>query len=109
MSIDNAEKDTNESLLDTIYNEREDSISEITEADKKEFSKIKEKYPVNYEKLLNIIKNLPPQFNNTRENILNTLDNYLMRENLLSAYENRKFYKTGFRDGIRVIIESLSK
>lgn len=109
MNEKDVEEDTNESILDTIYNEREDSISKINENDKEELSKITKRYPVDYEQLLITIKNLPPCFKNTRENILKTLDDYLMRENLLSSHENKKFYKTGFRDGIRIVLESLSK
>lgn len=108
MKIRDIEKYTNDTMLNTIYKEREDTISEIKE-DKEELSKIKEKYPVDYEKLLDYINNIPPHFRNIRENLLNAIDIYSMRENLLSANENEKFYKIGFCDGIRTIIENLSK
>ena len=56
--------------------------------------KIKEIYlenPTSYENLLIAIKNLPPHFNNTRENIIEKLEQYLERENSLSAYDNERF------------------
>lgn len=109
MNIKDIEKYTNDTMLNTIYKEREDTISEINEVDKEEISKIKEKYPVDYGKLLEYINNIPPYFRNIREEILNAVDIYLMRENLLSAHENEKFYKIGFCDGIRTIIENLGK
>lgn len=109
MNIKDIEKYINDNMLNTIYKEREDTISEIKEEDKEEISIIKEKYPIDYERLLEYIKNIPPHFKNIREDILNAIDIYSMRENLLSAHENEKFYKIGFCDGIRTIIENLSK
>lgn len=107
MDIKDIEKYIDDDIVNTIYREREDTISGINEEDKGEIAKIKEKYPVDYEKLLDYINNLPPYFKNIRETILNAIDIYSMRENLLSAYENEKFYKIGFCDGIRTIIENL--
>lgn len=107
MNIKDIEKYINDTMLDTIYKEREDSISQIKEENKDELYKIKERYPVDYEKLLDYINNIPPYFKNIRETILQAVDIYSMRENLLSAYENEKFYKIGFCDGVRTIIENL--
>ena len=107
MKIKDIEKYIDDKILNTLYKEREEGISEITEEDKKEISKIKEKYPISYEQLLTKINNIPPHFQNIREDILDAIDIYAMRENLLSAYENEKFYKIGFCDGIRVIVENL--
>ena len=61
-----------------------------------EIIKIKEEYTVDYERLLIAIKNLPPHFQNTREGIIEALENYLIRENLIVAHDNEKFYKARF-------------
>lgn len=107
MNIKDIEKYTNDMILSTIYKERESAIRKINEENEEELSEIKEKYPVDYEKLLECVNNIPPHFKNIREDILSTIDGYLMRQNLLSSYENEKFYKIGFCDGIRTIIENL--
>ena len=67
----------------------------ITESknDNERISQITEKYSIDYDKLIVTIKNLPPHFRNTRESIIKALEEYLMRENLIMAYENEKFYK----------------
>ena len=39
--------------------------------------------------------------------MLKKFDDYCMKENLIAAYENEKFYKIGFCDGIRTVIENL--
>ena len=65
-----------------------------TQKDNERISKITEKYSIDYDRLISIIKALPPHFKNTRETIIKALEEYLMRENLIMAYENEKFYKT---------------
>lgn len=95
------------SLLDTIYREREDSLYQHTEIDNKNIEEITKNLPITYEDLLVAIKNLPPHFNNTREFILEKLEGYMERQNSLTAYDNERFYKNGFCDGIQIILEAL--
>ena len=95
------------SLLDAIYREREDSLYQHTEIDNENIKKITKNLPITYEDLLVSIKNLPPHFNNTREFILERLEGYMKRQNSLIAYDNEKFYKNGFCDGIKIILEYL--
>ena len=95
------------SLLDTIYREREDSLYQHTEIDNKNIKEITKNLPITYEELLVAIKNLPPHFNSTREFILERLEGYMERQNSLIAYDNEKFYKNGFCDGVQIILEAL--
>lgn len=95
------------SLLDTIYREREDSLYQHTEVDNENIKEITKNLPITYEDLLVAIKNLPPHFNNTREFILERLEGYMERKNSLTAYDNEKFYKNGFCDGVQIILEAL--
>ena len=95
------------SLLDAIYREREDSLYQHTEIDNENIKKITKNLPITYEDLLVSIKNLPPHFNNTREFILERLEGYMKRQNSLIAYDNEKIYKNGFCDGIKIILEAL--
>lgn len=41
-----------------------------------------------------------------REEIIEALESYLTRENLIMAHDNEKFYKIGFCDGIRTILRA---
>lgn len=99
----------NNSLLDTIYREREDSLYQHTNTDTENIKEINKNNPITYEDLLVAIKNLPPHFNNTREFILERLEGYLKRQNSLTAYDNEKFYKSGFCDGVQLVLEALEK
>ena len=97
------------SILDLIYQKRDDDLYQHNAQDKKYISEINKLEPVTYEELLIAIKNLPPHFGNTRENILGKLERYVERENNLVAYDNEKFYKNGFCDGVNLIYEVLRK
>lgn len=107
MEIKDLKEYISDDLLDEIFKSREDVIYERNKKEKEDINKIKERYPIDYEQLLTYIKNIPPHFNNIRNNIIDALDSYSMRENLLTGYDNEKFYKIGFCDGIRIVIESL--
>ena len=72
------------SLLDTIYREREDSLYQHTKIDNENIIEITKNLPITYEDLLVAIKNLPPHFNNTREFILERLEEY---SKIFNVYE----------------------
>ncbi len=107
LKIKDIEKYIDDSLLDSIFREREEELYVESKNEDEDIIKIKQKYDMDCEKLINKIKNLPPHFNNTREEIIKALDKYVMRENLIMAHDNEKFYKAGFCDGIRIILENL--
>lgn len=109
LKIEDIEQYIEDTMLDTIFREREEELYRKNEKEDLEIAKIKEKYTVDYEKLLVAIKNLPPHFYNTREGIIEALQSYLTRENLIMAHDNEKFYKAGFCDGIRIILENIKK
>ena len=50
----------NNSLLDTIYREREDSLYQHSNTDTENIKEINKNNPITYEDLLVAIKNLPP-------------------------------------------------
>ncbi len=107
LKIKDIEKYIDDPLLDSIFREREEELYIECKNEDEDIIEIKQNYDIDCEKLINKIKNLPPHFNNTREEIIKSLDKYVMRENLIMAHDNEKFYKAGFCDGIRIILESL--
>lgn len=106
LKIKDIEKYIDDEILNSIFVEREEELYAERENESEDIIAIKEKYDMDYEKLINKIKNLPPHFNNTREGIIKALDEYMIRENLIMVHYNEKFYKAGFCDGIRVILEN---
>ena len=91
-------------VLDSIFSEREEDVHN-TKIKVKEIEEIKKDNTMTYEKLIEVIKNLPPHFKNCRESILKALDQYSERESLIQSFDNEKFYKVGFCDGIKMIID----
>lgn len=83
-----------DTMLEIIFRQREEEIYSDNKMTNKQIIEITEEYTVDYEKLIIAIKNLPPHFHNTREGILEKLEEYRKRENQVMAYENEKFYKT---------------
>lgn len=108
LKIKDIEKYIDDEMINIIFREREEELySRKGKLDDAEIRNIKEDYPVDYDKVLETINNLPPHFNNTKEGIIETLESYLTRENLIMAHDNEKFYKIGFCDGIRTILENI--
>lgn len=96
LKIEDINKYIEDSILDAIFRNRQEELYKENKKEDLEIIKIKEEYTVDYERLLIAIKNLPPHFQNTREGIIEALENYLIRENLIVAHDNEKFYKARF-------------
>ncbi len=92
--IRDIEEYIDETMLETIFRQREEKVYSDKKMINAEIAEMTQEYTADYEKLIIAIKNLPPHFNNTREGILEKLEEYRKREKQVMAYENEKFYKT---------------
>lgn len=99
-------KYVNDDMLELIFREREEEIYKEKKKEDIDVKKIKENCKTDYEQLLKTIKDTPEEFREIQEKIIKALEKYIMRENLIMACDNEKFYKVGFCDGIRIIIEN---
>ena len=86
--------DNEESILNELFEKREENICVTTEQDKKNIRKLVEENDT-YEMLLTKISEL---CNNetTRDKVEESLESYIDRVNVIGSYENEKFYKTRF-------------
>ncbi len=80
-----------ESVLDDVFQSREENLCALTDNDKKKIEKLT-KNSDSYDKLFRLIENLSssPQM---LEKIRDSLDSYIDKINIIGAYENEKFYK----------------
>lgn len=85
------EKTKKETMLNTLFECREESLYALTEKDKERIATLT-KDTDSYEKLFSIIEKLP-HTQEDLENIRNSLDSYIDRINIIGAYENENFYK----------------
>ena len=81
----------NNAILNVLFESREENICVITKEDKKN---IKELIKDNdkYEKVLEILDDITND-NVTKDKIKNSLESYIDGMNIISAYENQKFYE----------------
>lgn len=89
-------------LLDIIYEERCEKLSEITIVDRKNIDRLLEKKKKAYEDINIAINNIPNVFVKTQKMIKNSIENYLEILNAIGSYEGEKFYKCGLCDGINI-------
>lgn len=88
--MDNCNNENN-TILNVLFASREENICVITKEDKK---KIKELIKDNdrYEKVLEFLENVTND-TITKDKIRNSLESYIDGMNIVSAYENQKFYE----------------
>lgn len=92
----------NDDLLDVIYEGRCENLSETTIKDRKNINSLLESKKIAYEHIDIAINNVPNAFVETRKMIKESIEGYLNILNLIGSYENEKFYKCGFCDGVSI-------
>lgn len=97
-----------DNILDSIFIEREEDIYS-TKVKMIELEEIKKNNTMTYEEVQTIIKKLPTYAKDCKENILEALEQYSERQNLIQSFDNEKFYKAGFCDGMKMIIDIYNK
>ena len=80
-----------ETILNTLFECREERLYALTEKDKEKIATLT-KDNDSYEKLFSIIEKLP-HTQEELDNIRNSLDSYIDKINIVGAYENENFYK----------------
>ena len=102
VKIRDLENILSDNLLNDIYEQRCEKISTITKEDGKNIKDLLEDKNKAYEFIDIAINNVPNAFVETRKMIKESVEGYLNVLNLIVSYENEKFYKCGFCDGISV-------
>lgn len=93
-----------ESVIDSWYNIRSEDLYILNDVDKKKIAEII-KGEDTYQKIENEIFKLPNKCD--RGKLLEKIDKHCNKLVNIGGYENEKFYKVGFMDGINLIIECI--
>lgn len=95
-----------ESIIDSWYNNRSEDLYILNDVDKKKIAEI-----IKGEDTYQIIANEISRFTNKddKERILGKIDKHCNKLVNIGGYENEKFYKVGFMDGINLIIECIGE
>ena len=94
-------------IVSELFHEREDKIYNRTIEEKKQLKQLLNKNNEDYENILIAINNVPKAFIETRELLKQNIDTEIETLNRINGYDNEKFYKIGFCDGINLIIDCL--
>lgn len=95
--------------LDILYEHRNEDLNILTEDERKKRREILGENRISFDEVLEIIKNIPPHFKMTRENIEEIFEKYIDQLYAEQSYDNERYYKTGFCDAICFILESKNK
>ena len=92
-----------ESVVDSWYNTRSEDLYILNEVDKKKIIEIT-KGEDTYQEIVNKRSKIA---RDDKEIILEKIDKHCNKLVNIGGYENEKFYKVGFMDGINLIIECI--
>lgn len=95
-----------ESVIDSWYNTRAEDLYILNDVDKKKIAEIT-KGEDTYKKITNEISKIAKE--DDKEIILEKIDKHCNKLINIGGYENEKFYKVGFMDGINLIFECIGK
>ena len=93
----------NNKILNEIFLSREEKICSISKEEKQKIKELK-KENYSYEKLMQFVDKTTDD-KLVKEVIKSSLESYIDGINIVGAYENKKFYETGFIDGVNLMIE----
>lgn len=93
-----------ESVIDSWYNTRAKDLYVLNDVDKQKIVEIT-KGEDTYQKIADEISKMTKE--DDKERILEKIDKHCNKLVNIGSYENEKFYKVGFIDGINLIIECI--
>ena len=94
----------NKNILDFIFNARSDELAKLTEEDKKFLDSKEVNIDRKYQELITSLDNLPQETKNT---IIEKINNYSDASDLIHAYYYKKYYKLGFSECMKLISDCL--
>lgn len=91
----------NDSILDFIFDARSEELAKLTEKDKEFLNSPKVDFDKTYTDLINTLKPLPADYQKT---IIKKFNICIDIQDLIHAYFYKKYYKMGFSECMKLII-----
>lgn len=104
ITLKNIENYITDDVLNELFLERENKIHDIEDIVEQKRIFINDRKC--NEKLKIALNNLPDCFEETRKEIQNRVEEKIQGQNEILAFFYEKFYKVGFCDGMKFILES---
>lgn len=106
MKLEELEKYISDDIMDELFSGRCEALYDLSYMRKDEqYQKLVAKYPTSSSAVCELIESLPADVADKKKKILAVLDYYIDGLNNIGSYENELFYKAGFCDGIRIMLE----
>ena len=93
------------SVLNDLFVSREENICALTEYDNKRIKELTKDNDT-YQMLLDKLEELSND-DISKSKVKNSLESDIDKVNVIGSYENEKFYKIRFADGINLILEGI--
>ncbi len=92
-----------QSILNQLFVSKEENICSLNEYDKKRIKELTKDNDT-YQMLLDKIEEITND-DISKSEVKDSLESYIDKVNVISSYENEKFYKIGFADAMNLILE----
>lgn len=91
----------NDDILDFIYDARSEELAKLNEKDNKFLNSPQVDFDKTYKDFVNTLENLPKELKNT---IIEKLNICIDTKDLIHAYFYKKYYKMGFSECMKLVI-----
>lgn len=94
----------NENILDLIFNARSEELAKLTKEDREFLDSPEANINKNYQDFIDSLENLPEE---TKNNIIEKVNTYSDTSDFIHAYYYKKYYKLGFSECLKLILDCI--
>ena len=91
----------NDNILDFVYDARSEELASLNKKDREFLNSPKTDFDKTYKEFINTLENLPEELKNT---IIDKLNICIDTKDLVHAYFYKKYYKLGFSECMKLVI-----
>lgn len=91
----------NDNILDFVYDARSEELASLNKKDREFLNSPKTDFDKTYKDFINTLENLPEELKNT---IIDKLNICIDTKDLVHAYFYKKYYKLGFSECMKLVI-----
>ena len=96
---------SNENILDLIFNARNEELAKLTKEDREFLNSPKANINKDYQDFIDSLENLPEE---TKNNIIEKVNTYSDTSDFIHAYYYKKYYKLGFSECLKLILDYIN-
>lgn len=96
-------------ILNTLFQVRDEELAIITKQDKENLQEVNQRLRQEELEFKKTINYLPNVMQKNKRNIIDSFYRYLEVLNERNSYYDQKYYESGFKDAVKLILVTLSK